>query len=118
MEIEANKPGKSSELGDDAALTKPSLELLKDIELPMALRFGRARMSLRDLAGLETGAIIELDRALKDRIELLVGGHVVALGEPVVVDGTYGIRISEIVSRRERLMSTSLPGADAAGNAQ
>src|ERR1700733_4547634 len=89
----------------------PNLDLLKDIELQVTLRFGSAQMSLKDLAGLGTGAVIELDRALTDPVEVLVGGYVIARGAPVVVRGVYGIRISEIASRQERLMTTSLHAA-------
>jgi len=95
----------------------PNLDLLKDIELPVMLRFGSAQMSLKDLAGLNTGAVIELDRALTDRVEVLVGGNVIARGEPIVVHGAYGIRISEIASRQERLMTTSLHAAESGDNA-
>jgi flagellar motor switch protein FliN/FliY len=94
----------------------PSLDLLKDIELPVTLRFGSAQMSLRDLVALNTGAVIELDRALADPVEVLVGGYVIAHGEPVVVNGVYGVRISEISSRQERLMTTSIPAPTSGGN--
>jgi flagellar motor switch protein FliN/FliY len=94
-----------------------NLDLLKDIELPVTLRFGSAQMSLRDLAGLSAGAVIELDRALSDRVEVLVGGNVIARGEPIVVHGIYGIRISEIASPQERLMTTSLHAAEFGGDA-
>ena len=95
----------------DAVPVTPNLDLLKDIELQVTLRFGSAQMSLKDLAGLGTGAVIELDRALADPVEVLVGGYVIARGVPVVVRGVYGIRISEIASRQERLMTTSLHAA-------
>lgn len=73
-------------------------------------------MSVRDLTALNTGAVIQLDRALSDPIEVLVGGVVIARGEPIVVQGVYGVRISEIASRQERLMTTSLHTAAPGGN--
>jgi flagellar motor switch protein FliN len=103
-------------VGESAPAT-PNLDLLRDIELPVTLRFGSTQMSLRDLTALNTGAVIQLDRALTDPVEVLVGGSVIARGEPVVVQGVYGIRISEIASRRERLMSTSLHAPAPGGNA-
>jgi flagellar motor switch protein FliN/FliY len=105
----------SRDILDESAVT-PNLDLLKDIELQVTLRFGSAQMSLKDLAGLNTGAVIELDRALADPVEVLVGGYVIARGEPIVVRGVYGIRISEIASRQERLMTTSLQAASPGGN--
>jgi len=105
----------SKDIPDGYGAITPNLDLLKDIELQVTLRFGSAQMSLKDLAGLSSGAVIELDRSLADPVEVLVGGHVIAHGEPVVVQGVYGIRISEIASRQERLMTTSLPGSVSGG---
>jgi flagellar motor switch protein FliN/FliY len=99
---------------DGAAPATLNLDLLKDIELPVTLRFGSAQMSLRDLTALNTGAVIELDRPLTDPVEVLVGGSVIARGEPIVVQGVYGVKISEIASRHERLMTTAL-GTPASG---
>jgi flagellar motor switch protein FliN/FliY len=106
---ESSEPSK--DIFDGSAPITPNLDLLKDIELQVTLRFGSAQMSLRDLAGLSSGAVIELDRALADPVEVLVGGHVIARGEPIIVQGVYGIRISEITSRQERLTTTSLSAA-------
>jgi flagellar motor switch protein FliN/FliY len=60
-------------------------------------------MLLRDVLDLSSGAMVELDRRVRDPIELLLGGRVIARGEAVIVDGNYGIRITEIVSPSQRL---------------
>jgi flagellar motor switch protein FliN len=91
-----------------------NLDMLMDIELPISLRFGSTKMPLRDIAGLGSGSVIELDRSINDPVEVIVNGHVVARGEAVIVRGAYGVRISEISSRREHLLSsafTAAPGA-------
>jgi flagellar motor switch protein FliN len=106
-----------NDIVDGPAPVIPNLDLLKDIELPVTLRFGSAQMSLRDLAALNTGAVIQLDRPLTDPVEVLVGGSVIARGEPIVVQGVYGVRISEIASRHERLMTTSFQAKGPGGNA-
>ena len=67
-------------------------------------------MALRDIAGLSAGSVIELDRGVDEPVEIMVNGHVVALGEAVMVQGSYGVRISEISSRRERLLTSSVAG--------
>jgi flagellar motor switch protein FliN/FliY len=72
------------------------MDILLDIELPVTLRFGRRQMSLEDILRLDTGSIIEFDRAVEDRVELLVNDRVVARGEAVTVQGHYGVRILEI----------------------
>ncbi|HVY91217.1 MAG TPA: flagellar motor switch protein FliN [Bryobacteraceae bacterium] len=82
-----------------------NLDMLMDIELPIMLRFGTTRMALRDIAGLSSGSIIEFDRGVDEPVEVMLNDHVVARGEAVMVKGAYGVRISEIASRRERLIS-------------
>jgi len=89
--------------GNAAATT---MDILLDIELPVTLRFGSRRMSLEDILRLDTGSIVEFDRAVADPVEVLVNDRVVARGEAVAVHGHYGVRILEIASARERLDST------------
>ncbi len=81
----------------------PNLDLLKDIELPVTLRFGRTRMLLEALVRLNTGSIIEFESAADEPVELLVNGRLIARGEAVIVQNSYGIRISEIAAPQERI---------------
>jgi flagellar motor switch protein FliN len=80
-----------------------NLDLLLDVELEVSIRFGRRQMLLKDVLDLSSGAMVELDRRVRDPIELLLGGRVIARGEAVIVDGNYGIRITEIMSPSQRL---------------
>jgi len=86
----------------------PNLEMLMEIELPLVIRFGQTQMALRDIARLTPGSVIGFERDAHQPVELLINGHVVALGEAVTVKGSYGVRISEISSGRERLVTSSL----------
>lgn len=79
-----------------------NLSVLLDIELPVALRFGRKTMLLQDIIALREGSAVEFDRATDEPVEVLVNGRVVARGEAVLVRGNHGVRISEIVSSRDR----------------
>jgi flagellar motor switch protein FliN/FliY len=83
----------------------PKLELLMDVELDVTLRFGERQMVLRDILDLSAGSVVELNQYVQDPVELLVGKKVIARGEVVVVDGNYGLRVSEIVSSLERIES-------------
>jgi flagellar motor switch protein FliN/FliY len=67
-----------------------------DVELNVLLRFGQREMPLRDVLDLTSGSIIELDRQVDDPVELLLDGKVIARGEAVIVDGNYGLRVTEI----------------------
>jgi flagellar motor switch protein FliN/FliY len=93
-------------IGQTMAPGSRTFELLLDVELPVSVSFGRAVVKLQDAIKLITGSLIELDRALSDPVELLVNNFVIARGEVVVVEGNYGVRITEIVSQKERLQQT------------
>lgn len=80
-----------------------NLEVLKDIELPVMLRFGTTRMTLQDLTSLSSGSVIEFDGGLNDPVEVLVNGRVIARGEAVIVQDSYAVRISEIASPPDRI---------------
>ncbi len=82
-----------------------SLDLLLDVELPVSISFGRAQLPLKDVLKLTTGAIVELNRTITEPVELLVNNCVIARGEVVVIEGNYGVRIDEIVSREHRMRS-------------
>ena len=69
------------------------------------LRFGQSEMPLRDILELSSGSVVKLDQHIQEPVELLVGHKVIARGEVVVVDGNYGLRVTEIASPLERIES-------------
>ncbi len=79
-----------------------NLELLLEIELSAILRFGQKRMLLRDILDLNAGAVVELDRQVQEPVDLLLDGKVIARGDVVIVDGSYGLRVTEVASPHER----------------
>jgi flagellar motor switch protein FliN len=83
-----------------------TLDLLLDLELPVSVSFGKAQMPLEQILKLTTGSIVELETAVNEPVEVVVNNCVIARGEVVVVDGNYGVRVQQIVSRAERLQST------------
>lgn len=83
----------------------PSMELLLDVEMPVSVSFGRTNLLLKEVIKLSTGSIIELNRTITEPVEVIVNNCVIARGEVVVVEGNYGVRIQQIVSRSERLKS-------------
>jgi flagellar motor switch protein FliN len=86
--------------------SKPgTMDLLLEVELPVSVSFGRAQMRLKDVVKLTTGSIVELNRSISEPVEIIVNNCVIARGEVVVVEGNYGVRIKQIVSRQERLRS-------------
>jgi flagellar motor switch protein FliN/FliY len=79
-----------------------NLELLLDVELQATIRFGEKEMLLRDVLGLMPGAVIELNQMVNEPASLLVAGRLIARGEVVVVDGNFGLRVTEVTSRGQR----------------
>ena len=80
-----------------------ALEVLYDVELPVSISFGRAHLPVKEVLKLTSGSIVELNRGIAEPVEVIVNNCVIARGEVVVVEGNYGVRILEIVSRSERL---------------
>ena len=80
-----------------------NIELIKDVKLPIRVRIGSKKMLLKDVLSMDIGSVIELDQLANDPLEILVGDKVIALGEVVIIDGNFGVQISDIGSKRERL---------------
>jgi flagellar motor switch protein FliN len=79
-----------------------NIERLLDVELDIVVRFGVTNVPLRDIVRLGVGSMVELNRPVDEPVELLVNGRSLARGEVVVVDGYYGVRITEIGPSTER----------------
>jgi len=79
------------------------LELLLDIPLRVTVELGRTRMTLKRVLEMIPGSIIELDKLTGEPVDILVNGKLIARGEVVVIDENFGVRITEIVSPKERL---------------
>jgi len=62
----------------------------------VTVEVGRARLTLGELVGLRSGSLIELDREAHEPADILVNGKVVARGEIVTMDESYGVRITSL----------------------
>ena len=71
---------------------------LLDIELEANIRFGAREMSLAELLEVGPGAVIPLDRQVSDPVDLIISDKVVARGEVVLVQGKFGLRVTEVLS--------------------
>lgn len=88
-----------------APALSPGVELLVDVELEASLRFGSREMSLNEVLDLGPGDVIELDRHVAEPVDLLVGDRIVARGEVVLVDGNFGLTVTEVAAAEKRLES-------------
>jgi flagellar motor switch protein FliN/FliY len=73
-----------------------NLNLVMDVELNVTLRFGQRQLTLREVLELTSGSVVELDRQVEEPVELLLDSKVIARGEAVVIDGNYGLRVTEV----------------------
>ncbi|MBL8750670.1 MAG: flagellar motor switch protein FliN [Planctomycetes bacterium] len=85
--------------------TARNLDLLLDVEIPVAVEVGRARMSLDEILRLVPGSVIALDKKSEEPVDLRVNGKLVARGEVVLVDDSYGLRITQVVDAAGRIES-------------
>ncbi len=86
-------------------LRQGNLGLLMDVELGVMLRFGCRQATLREVLELTSGAVLELDREIQEPVDLLLNGRVIARGDVVVIDGNYGLRVTEVASPQQRVDS-------------
>ena len=80
-----------------------TLDVLLDVELPVSVSFGKAQVPLQQVLKWTPGSIVELECGVNEPVEVVVNNCVIARGEVVVVDGNYGVRVQQIVSRAQRL---------------
>ena len=88
-------------LAQDADSEK--MELILDIPVSVTVEIGRTKMTIRNLLQLNQGGIVALDRLAGDPLDVLVNGTLVAHGEVVVVNDKFGVRLTDIVSKAERI---------------
>jgi flagellar motor switch protein FliN len=101
---ESGRAAASEEAVPPVALSA-GVELLLDVELEAALRFGCREMSLGEVLEIGPGDVVELDRHVADPVDLIVGDKIVARGEVVLVKGNFGLRVTEVAAPRKRLES-------------
>ena len=80
-----------------------NLDMLMDISLDVTVELGRSRQSIKDILSLSQGSVVELDKLAGEPVDVLVNQKPVAKGEVVVIDENFGVRITEILSPRERV---------------
>lgn len=81
------------------------LDLLLDVELEASLRFGSRELPLGEILDLGPGDVVQLDRHVSDPVDLIVADKIVARGEVVLVNGSFGLRVTEVATPRKRLES-------------
>ncbi|HZK42823.1 MAG TPA: flagellar motor switch phosphatase FliY [Syntrophomonadaceae bacterium] len=80
-----------------------NIGLIMDVPLEVTVVLGKTKKTIKDILDLHQGAIIQLDKMAGEPVDLLVNGKLIAKGEVVVIDESYGIRITTIISPIDRV---------------
>mgnify|MGYP001359631515 CR=1 FL=1 len=81
-----------------------NLNMLLDIPLKVTVELGRTKRTVEDILDLSPGSIVELDKLAGEPVDVLVNNKLIAKGEVVVIDENFGVRVTDIVSQKDRLM--------------
>ena len=80
-----------------------NIGMLLDVKMQVRVRIGQKKMLLKDVISMDIGSVIELNQLANDPLDILVDDKVIAKGEVVIIDGNFGVQITEIGTKRERL---------------
>ncbi len=94
-----------SEFSDPPKQEPKNLNLLMDVSLPISIELGRTAMAIEDILNLGPGSVVELDKLAGEPVDLLVNNKLLAKGEVVVIDENFGVRITNMVSKPDRIRS-------------
>jgi len=80
-----------------------NLQLILDIPLRVTVELGRTKMPVNELLNLGQGSVIELNKLAGEPMEVFVNDKLIARGEAVVVNEKFGVRLTDIISTKERV---------------
>ncbi len=90
---------------EETGQAKPAgnLDMIMDIPVVLSVELGRTKMLINDILQLGQGSIIELQKMAGEPMEILINEKLMARGEVVVVNETFGVRLTDIVSPMDRI---------------
>jgi flagellar motor switch protein FliN len=92
------QPVQFKPLGPEPSGGKSSgIDLIKDVPLHVSVELGRASLTVREILALGVGSVVELDRLAGEPVDVLVNDRLIARGEVVIVDESFGVRITEVL---------------------
>lgn len=100
----AVKPVQFAPLNSEVTMHEPkNIGLILDVPLEITVELGRTKKTIKEILEMGPGSIIQLEKLAGEPVDLLVNGKLIAKGEVVVIDETYGVRINAIVSPMDRV---------------
>ncbi len=101
--IEVSKPKFNKLSEKETVKGKSNIDMIMDVPLELDVILGRSRRSIKEILSFEPGSIIELNEVVEEPLDIFVNGKLIAKGEVVVIDEKFGIRITNILSAKERV---------------
>jgi len=84
--------------------SEPSnLNMLLDIPLQVTVELGRTKRMVKEILEISQGSIIELDKLAGEPVDILINNKLIAVGEVVVIDENFGVRVTDILSTADRI---------------
>ena len=96
-QMNMNQMGMSQMNMGQMGMPQMNMGLIKDVPLEVTVELGRTSKSISDILDFAPGTIIELDKIAGEPIDVLVNGKFVAKGEVVVIEESFGVRVTEII---------------------
>ncbi len=92
------------ELGNEQPMSMPSnLDLIMDVPLDFSVVLGSSKKTIKEVLDFTNGSIVELDKLADEPLDIYVNGKLIAEGEVVVINENFGIRITNILTKQERI---------------
>lgn len=82
-----------------------NLNMIMDVPVDVHVEIGYTSLPIKEFLRLGVGSVVQLDRLVGEPADLIVNGKLIGCGDVVVVDETFGIRISELVGEKELFSS-------------
>lgn len=101
--VDIKKPKFQDLPRNDKKSTPRNLDLIMDVPLDFSVVLGKSRKTIKDILSLSTGSVVELDKMTDEPLEIYVNGKLIAEGEVVVINESFGIRITNILSKEQRI---------------
>ncbi len=103
--VKAN-PVQFGSLDNSADQKSPrGIEVLFDVQLRVSVELGKTTMTIRDVLALGPGSVVQLDKMAGEPVDIKANDKLIARGEVVVVDESFGVRVTDIVTLEKRLNS-------------
>lgn len=96
-----------AEASGTQAAADVNLDLVLEVPVTVSLQVGQTEIPIRDLVGLTEGSVVALERNCTDPMDVMVNGKLIAHGEIVLVDESFGVRLTDVISPAERILNVS-----------